>query len=113
MVKRIVLFLLQFLAFLGLLDVGGNWDVIRFAQEMKALQNGTKPFNPIPTIKTQMGANHILIANGLIFAGVLFLLILLCEAIAKRLKPWAAISTIAFVLAVATGFLLKFGLPPA
>ena len=112
MAKRILLFILQFFAFLGLLDVGGNWDVIRLAQEVGAMQKGTTAFNPIPVIKTQIGANHILIVDGILFAAVLLVLILIFEAIRKALKPWALLSLLAFVLAVATGFALKFGLPP-
>jgi hypothetical protein len=110
--KRTILFILQFCAFLGLLDVGGNWDVIRFAQQVGAMQKGTTAFNPIPVFKTQISSTHILIANGLIFAGTLLILILLFEAARRRLKPWAALTTVAFVLAVAVGFAFKFGLPP-
>jgi hypothetical protein len=109
--KRILLFILQFFAFFGLLDLGGNWDVIRFAQEVRALQKGVTAFNPIPVIKTQVGDNHILIANGLIFAAVLLVLILLFEAIRKALKPWAALSLLAFILATAAALALKMGLP--
>ncbi len=113
MAKRIILFLLQLLAFGGLLEIGGNWDVVRLAQQMRAMQSGTTAFNPIPVIKTQVSSTRILIADGLIFAGILFLLILLFEALRRRLKPWASITTLAFVLAVTISLFLKIGLPPA
>jgi hypothetical protein len=111
--KRIILFILQFCAFLGLLDVGGNWDVVRLAQQVQAMQKGTTAFNPIPVIKFQVSASHILIADGLIFAGILFVLILIFEAASKKLKPWASLTALAFVLAAALSFVLKFGLPPS
>jgi len=110
--KRILLFFLQFCAFLGLLYVGGNWDGVNLGLEIKAMQNHTTPNILIPTIKTQIGAHHLLIANGLIFAAVLLVLILVFEAARKAFKPWALLSVLAFVLAVATGFTMKFGLPP-
>ena len=113
MAKRIILFILQFCAFLGLLDIGGNWDVIRFAQQIKAMQTGTTAYNPIPVFKTPLGANHILIANGLIFAGTLFLFILLFEAFRRRLRPWAGITAAAFLFAIVAAVVLKLGLPPA
>ena len=51
MAKRIILFLLQFFAFGGLLYVGGNWDVINFALQVRAMQTHTTAWNPIPVIK--------------------------------------------------------------
>ncbi len=113
MAKRIIYFILQFCAFLGLMDLGGNWDIIRLAQQIQAMQKGATAFNPIPVIKTQISANHILIANGLIFAASLYILILLFEAARRRLKPWAGLTTLAFVLAAVAGLAMKFGLPPA
>jgi phosphoglycerol transferase MdoB-like AlkP superfamily enzyme len=112
MVKRILLPLLQFIAFLVLMFVGGNWDFIRLGQEIHAMQTHTTFFNPIPTIKTPLGS-HILIANGLIFASVLLLLILLFEILRKKLKPWASLTALAYVLAVVLAFAAKMGLPPA
>ena len=113
MIKRILYTLLQFAAFLGLLDVGGNWDVINFSLQIRAMQNHTRAFNPIPVIKTTLGAHYILIADGLLFAGVLLLLILLMEALRKRLRPWAGYTVLAFALAVVVAYALKMGLVPA
>ena len=112
MTKRIVLTLLQFLAFVGLLAVGGNWDVINFSLQIRAMQNHITSFNPIPVIKMAIGTNHILIANGLIFAGILLLLILFFEAVRKALRPWASLSILAFVLACALTFAMRIGFPP-
>ena len=112
MAKRILLFILQFCAFLGLLWVGGNWDGVNLGLEIKAMQNHTTPNILIPTIKTQIGTNHMLIANGLVFAAALLLLILIFEAVRKALRPWALLSLLAFILAATTAFAWKIGLPP-
>jgi hypothetical protein len=113
MVKRILLIVLQFAAFLGLMDLGGNWDVINFSLEVRAMENHTKAFNPIPVIKTQISSSHTLIADGIIFATVLLVLILLIQALRKKLKPWAGLTVFAYALAVVLGFAMKMGLPPA
>jgi len=113
MVKRIALTILQFLIFIALLAVGGNWDIINLTLQIRAMEKHTTAFNPIPVIKTQISSGHILIADGLIFATVLLIIILLIEALRKKLKPWAALSILAFVLAVFLGFAMKLGLPPA
>lgn len=113
MSKRIILTLLQFAAFLGLLFLGGDWDEINLGIELRALQNHTQPHLFMQTIRYPFGAHHILIANGLIFAAVLLALILLFEAIRRRLRPWASLTFLAFVLAVVVGFIMKLGLPPA
>lgn len=113
MVKRIAFTLIQFVAFLVLMYVGGNWDIIRLGQEMNAMANHKAFWNPIPTIKYPISSTHILIANGILFAAALFVLILLFEALRKKLRPWAALTFLAFVLAVILGYAAKMGLPPA
>ena len=113
MIKRIVLTFLQFLIFIALLAIGGNWDVINLTLQIRAMEHHTTAFNPIPVIKTQISSTHILIADGLIFAAVLLVIILLLEALTKKLKPWASLTLLAFVLAVFLGFAMKLGLPPA
>ena len=113
MVKRIILFLLQFAAFLALMFIGGDWAFIRLGQELRAMTSHTTFFNPIPVYKVPFGATHILILNGVIFASVLLLLILLIEAIRKAIKPWAAITLVAYILAVGLALVLKVGVPPA
>jgi ABC-type uncharacterized transport system permease subunit len=113
MAKRSILALIQFAAFFTLMFIGGNWDVIRLGQEVRAMQNHTTFFNPIDTIKIQVGAAHILILNGILFAAVLLVLIVLVEIIAKRRHPWIELTVVAFLLAVAIALLFKMGLPPA
>jgi hypothetical protein len=112
MFKRMLLVLLQFFIFLVLMFVGGNWDVINLSLQVRALQTHTTPFNPIPVVRVPVGS-HILIADGLIFSTVLLALILLFLALRKRLKPWAGLSVLAWLLAVTFAFAMKMGLPPA
>jgi len=112
MIKRILLTLLQFIIFIVLLAVGGNWDAINLALEMHALQQHKAVSVLIPVFKYPVGS-HILIANGLIFATVLLVLILLLLLVLKKLHPWALLTVLAYVLAVCLGFAMKLGLPPA
>ena len=104
MVKRIILFLLQLLAFFALL-LGGYWDFVHLFLAMRY-----PAWNVIPLWKFHLNANYDFIANGLIFASILFILILLFEAMRKALRPWAALTTAAFVLAVIASFIAKLGL---
>ena len=113
MVKRISLTILQFIAFIGLLAVGGNWDAVNLSLEMRQMQNNQMPHVFLSTIKYPISSTHILIANGIIFATVLLLLILLIEVLSKKLKPWASLTLLAYILAVVLGFAMKLGLPPA
>jgi hypothetical protein len=113
MAKRSLLALLQFAGFFALMFIGGNWDVIRLGQEVRAMETHSTFFNPIQTIKIQMGATHILIANGLLFAAALLVVIVLIEFLSRKRHPWIALSCVAFVLAVVIAFAFKMGLPPA
>ena len=114
MIKRIVFFALQFACFFALMDLGGNWDFVNLSLEMRQMQQGNfQPKVLIPTIKYPISSTHILIANGLIYAGILLALILLIEALRKKLKPWGGITVFAWVCAVVIALALKIGLPPA
>jgi hypothetical protein len=113
MFKRILLAIVQFVVFLALLQVGGNWDAINLGWEMRQLQAGHTPHVLFPTLKTQISASHTLIANGLLYAGVLMLIILGVQAARRRLRPAALYSVGAFLLAVLVALSLKMGLPPS
>lgn len=113
MIKRILLTLLQFFAFCGLFYVGGNWDAIRFGQEVRAMTTHTTFWNPIPTIKYPISSTHTLIANGLVFALVLLLLLLGLQAWRRALRPWALLTLLAFIVAAVLCFSKMIGLPPA
>ena len=113
MVKRISLTILQFIAFIILLAVGGNWDAVNLSLEMRQMQNNQAPHVFLSTIKYPISSTHILIANGILFATILLVIILLIEVLSKKLKPWASLTLLAYVLAVVLGFAMKLGLPPA
>ena len=52
---------------------------------------------------------RMFVADGLVLAFALYLVILFIEAAMKRLTTSAPATSIAFVLAVVLGFLMKFG----
>jgi len=115
MVKRILYPVLQFVAFLGLLFIGGMWDSLNMSYEMRQMANGTplSAVHPLmTTIKIPLGS-HTLIAQGVLFASILLVVILLIQAIAKKLKPWAVYTLAAYILAVIVAFATKMGLPPS
>jgi hypothetical protein len=112
MIKRIILTLLQFVIFMALLVVGGYWDLVNTAFEMHQLQNHQTPHVLLATTHYHVGSS-VLIANGLIFATVLLVLILLFLLLRRKLYPWAWLTVLAYVLAVCLGFAIKLGLVPA
>jgi hypothetical protein len=113
MVKRMVSAFLQFVAFAALLYAGGNWDAINLGWEMRALQAGRAP-HPLlmPTMKTQITSSHFLIENGIFYAAILLVVILLVQAVRRRLRPNAFYTLAAFVAALVITLALKIGLPP-
>jgi hypothetical protein len=115
MVKRILYPVLQFAAFLGLLYLGGDWDFVNMWYETRQMVSGTplSAVHPLmATIKFPLGS-HILIAQGILFAAILLVIILLLQAVTRKLKPWALYTLGAFVVAVAVAYAAKMGLPPA
>ena len=111
MVKRILLIVLQlfkFAIFLAVLFVGGNWDeLVNLPLEIHALQNHTTPAFLIPTMRYDAGPTHFLIANGLAYAAVLLVLILLYEAFRKKLKPWALYTVAEYAVAMILALSIK------
>ncbi len=121
--SRILALLLQFAAFAALFQVGGAWAEIRLAFEMKALQkltpieqmNALQQHKPLthtfPLILWHIKPTLDYVANGLVFASALFVLILIFEAL-RRLRPWAALTLLAFLLAFGCSLLLHSGFVP-
>lgn len=103
MLKRIILTLLQVIFFGLLLLVGSFWAFIRLLQPSLAF---------IPVWRMHVSATHDYIANGLVFALVFLVLFLLMEALRRALRPWAMLSILAFVLALAVSLVptLSLGL---
>ena len=115
MFKRILFPVLQFIAFLGLMFVGGDWDSINLSYQMRQMANGVPMAQVHPlmtTVKFPVG-DHILIAQGLLFATTLLVIILVIQLIRKRLIPASFYTLAAYVLAVVIALALKMGLPPA
>ena len=126
--SKVLLPLLQFIAFCALFLVGGYWAEIRLAMEVRALQqqqqqqliamqqhtavHATKMPAMIPLWKVHISSSLDYVANGLIYASVLLLLILLFEALRRRLRPWAALTLLAFVLAFVCSLLAHSGFVP-
>jgi hypothetical protein len=111
-IKRITLAVFEFAVYLILLGIGGYWDVARlliggYAPRLSGL------LNLLPLIKYQVSSTHILIADGIVFAGVFCLILLLIEALRKAARSTMAITVILYILALALSLAFKVGLPPA
>lgn len=112
MIKRIVLAVFEFAVYLLLLGIGGYWDVARL------LIGGYAPrlsgvLSLLPLLKYQVSSTHILIANGVAFAGVFCLILLLIEALRRAARSTMATTVILYILTVALSLAFKVGLPPA
>jgi hypothetical protein len=67
------------------------------------------PFHIEHVLSTTPAATRIFIADGLLIALVVYLLIVLIELLMKRLRISAPWTTVAFVFAAIVGFMMKFG----
>jgi len=67
------------------------------------------PFHIEHVLSTSSTGTRVFIADGLLIALVVYLLVVLIEFLMKRLKVSAPWTTIAFVLAAIVGFMMKFG----
>jgi hypothetical protein len=91
--KNIVLVVLQIILFLLVFGIGSLLP----------------PFHIEHVLSTTPTSTRIFIADGLILMFVLYLLLILIAALRKRLIVSAPWTTLAFVLAAALGFAMKFG----
>jgi hypothetical protein len=109
-IKRIIFTVLQFVAFLILLGVGGYWDIIRLLIQLRP---GLKWIaDLLPLIRFQITAGHVLVANGILFAGALCILILLIEASRKASRSTMLLTVVSYLVAVFLSLIVKIGLPP-
>jgi hypothetical protein len=67
------------------------------------------PFHFEHVILATPGSTRIFIADGLLLALALYVLIVLVEVLRKRLRTSAPWTTLAFILAVVFGLMMKFG----
>ena len=91
--KNVVLTILQLILFLMVFFVGSLFPPFHFEHVLIATP----------------GTTRIFVADGLVLALVLFVLIVILEAVRKRLRiavPW---TTLAFLLAIVFGLMMKLG----
>jgi hypothetical protein len=98
--KRILLTLLQFLAFGALLILGSFWALVGLFYPHLAV---------IPVWRLHASATQDFVANGVVFAAVLLSVLLLIEGLRKALRPWGLLTALAFLLAVGLSFAMKLG----
>ena len=67
------------------------------------------PFHIEHVLGATSAGTRIFIADGLLLALAVYLFIVLIEFLRKRLRASAPLTTIAFVVAVILGLLMKFG----
>ena len=91
--KTIIATVLQFALFLFVFGVFSLFPPFQMQHVLSSTPAGTRMF----------------IADGLVLTLVLYLVILFIEAAMKRLTTLAPTTSIAFVLAIVLGFLMKFG----
>jgi hypothetical protein len=91
--KKAILTILQLLLFLLIFGVGSLFP----------------PFHIEHVLSTTTAATRIFIADGLVLAVAFYILILLVEAFRKRLRESAPWTSLALILALVLGFMMKFG----
>ncbi|SEG69830.1 hypothetical protein SAMN05421819_4384 [Bryocella elongata] len=99
MVKRLLSFLGQFLGFCAFFFVGGYWAWVRLTLEMRAMEKGESAPPLIPLWLMHVNPTHDYVLNGLVFASVLLVILLLVQALRRRLGRCTAVTLAAFVLA--------------
>ena len=67
------------------------------------------PFHFERVLIATPGTTRIFVADGLLLAFVLYILIVILEVARKRLRTAAPWTTLAFLLAVVFGLMMKFG----
>jgi hypothetical protein len=67
------------------------------------------PFHFEHVLIATPGVTRVFIADGLLLAFALYVLLVVVEVLRKRLRTSAPWTTLAFLLAVAFGLMMKFG----
>jgi hypothetical protein len=67
------------------------------------------PFHLEHILIATPGTTRIFIADGLLLAFILYILIVIIEVIGRRLRAAVPWTTVAFLLAVIFGLMMKFG----
>jgi hypothetical protein len=92
--KKAILLILQFFLFLCVFLVGSLMNPFKLRWDVTKLS---------PT------STRYFVPDGLLLMIALYILILICQVLAKRLRRAGIWTTAAFLLALAVGFLAKFG----
>ncbi len=91
--KRVLSIVLQFLLYLVVFFVGSLLPA----------------FNVMPQLSFSIGAGRVFVYDGVLLMLALYILILLIAAARKRISVALPHATIALVLALVAGLLMKFG----
>jgi hypothetical protein len=91
--KRVLSVVLQFILYIVIFGVGSLLPA----------------FNILPTLSISIGPGRVFVYDGLLLMLVAYILILLIAAVRKRIHIAWPHSTIALVLALILGLLMKFG----
>ncbi|HEX4576649.1 MAG TPA: hypothetical protein VH117_04825 [Edaphobacter sp.] len=91
--KNVVFTILKFLLFLIVFGVGSLFP----------------PFHFEHIIIATPGVTRIFVADGLLLMFALYVLIVIAEALRKRLRTSAPWTTLAVILAAVLGLMMKFG----
>ena len=91
--KKVITVILQFFLFLIVFGAFSLFPPFRIEHVLSTASTGTRIF----------------IADGLLLALALYLLILLIELLMKRIRVSAPLTSVAFVLAAIIGLMMKFG----
>ena|ERR1700754_1586846 len=91
--KNVVITILQLILFLIVFFVGSIIPPFHFEHVLIATP----------------GTTRIFVADGLVLVFVLYILIVVLEMVRKRLRTAAPWTTLAFLLAVVFGLMMKFG----
>jgi hypothetical protein len=112
MIKRLFTTLVEFVCFCALFYIGGYWHWARLWIEMRAMERGVTNPPMIPLWRIHLNAVTDYQLNGLIFASVLLLIILLVQALRRRFPSGAVWTLGAFLLAFGLSLLLHSGFVP-
>jgi hypothetical protein len=94
--KKALATIFQFLLFLVVFFVGSLFPL-------------PPPFHHERILSTTPAATRIFIGDGLHLMLALYIVIVLIEAVSKRLRTAAPWTTLALILAAVLGFVMKFG----
>jgi hypothetical protein len=91
--KKVLLTIVQFVLFLFVFFIGSMLP----------------PFHIEHIILATPGSTRIFVEDGLLFTTALYVLIVIVQILRKRLRTATPWTTVAFILAIVFGLMMKFG----